>query len=53
VVKAGNEAVGYIKLDPRYADSEFERSITFEISNPERSRMTVPIRRKFYGSGSK
>lgn len=52
VVLAGNEAVGYVKLDPRYADFEFERSITLEISNQERTRMTIPIRRKFYDSGS-
>ena len=45
---AGGSATGFVKLKPDYADSEFKRSVTVELSDAKKSRFTIPIRRKFY-----
>ena len=47
-LQSGIEATGYIKVKPEFADLEFKRSITIEISNEKATRLTIPIRRKFY-----
>ncbi|MEA3297114.1 MAG: DUF1573 domain-containing protein [candidate division Zixibacteria bacterium] len=45
---SGSEAIGYVKVRPEFADLEFKRSITVEISDKRATRLTIPIRRKFY-----
>ncbi len=47
-IAAGASAQGVIKLKPEFADSEFVGSFTIEVSDGQRSRLTLPIRRKFY-----
>jgi len=48
VLAPESSTTGYIKIRPEFADSEFKRSVTVEFSDEKRSRMTIPIRRKFY-----
>ena len=47
-VKSNSSVLGYIKLRPEYADQEFIRSVTLEITGPPNyeRRVTIPIRRK-------
>jgi hypothetical protein len=47
-VKSNSSAYGYVKLRPEYADQEFIRSVTLEITGPPNyeRRITIPIRRK-------
>jgi hypothetical protein len=40
--------MGYIKLRPEFAHREFKKSVTLEFGDAEKSRITIPIRRKFY-----
>ena len=47
-IAAGASAQGLIRLKPEYADTEFISSITIEVDDGQRSRITLPIRRKFY-----
>ncbi|MCK4607374.1 MAG: DUF1573 domain-containing protein [candidate division Zixibacteria bacterium] len=48
VLAPESSAIGYIKIRPEFADSEFKRSVTVEFSDKKRNRITIPIRRKFY-----
>jgi hypothetical protein len=45
---AGASVDCFVKLKADYADSEFKRSITVELSDKKKTRFTIPIRRKFY-----
>lgn len=47
-VKAKSSAYGYIKVKPEYLDKEFKRSITVEVNDAKKTRITVPIRRKIF-----
>jgi hypothetical protein len=47
-IAAGASAQGVIRLKPEYAESEFIGSLTIEVNDSKRSRITLPIRRKFY-----
>ena len=48
IVKAGAEATGWIKVKPEFMDVEFTTSVTMQFSNQEETRITLPVRRKFY-----
>lgn len=52
-IKALASSRGYVKVKPEYADMEFETSMTLLFSDQEASRLTVPIRRKFYFADTK
>ena len=39
---------GYAKLGPELSDKEFSYSVTFQISDQQKSRFTVPVQRKIY-----
>lgn len=39
---------GYIKVRPEFVHREFKKSVTLEFGDAEKSRITIPIRRKFY-----
>jgi len=43
---------GYIKVKPAFADQEFKRSLTVQFTDPNDTRMTIPIRRQIYKSSS-
>ncbi len=47
-VPAGGQASGWIKVRPEYADEEFNSSITLQLSDKRRTRITIPIQRRFY-----
>jgi len=47
-VSALSSSTGYIKVRPEFADSEFKTSITLLLSDRKLTRLTIPIRRKFY-----
>jgi len=47
-VGALSSSTGYIKVKPEFADSEFKTSITLLLSDRKSTRLTIPIRRKFY-----
>jgi hypothetical protein len=47
-LKALSNSTGYVKVKPEYADTEFEASITLKFSDQKSTRLTIPIRRKFY-----
>jgi hypothetical protein len=51
-IKGGGTAEGYIKVRPEFLDKEFKRSITLQMDDPKNTRVTLPIRRKFYGTGA-
>ena len=44
-VKAGQTAKGEIKLDHDYLDKEFEKSITIEVNDANKTHFTVPVKR--------
>lgn len=48
VVMAGAEATGWVRVKPEFADLEFTTSVTMQFSNRDETRITLPIRRKFY-----
>jgi len=48
MLPAEGTITGYIKLRPGYEYKEFKKSVTLEFGDAEKSRMTIPIRRKFY-----
>ncbi len=52
-IKALSSDNGYVKVKPEFADTEFETSITLLFSDQQASRLTVPIRRKFYFADTK
>lgn len=45
---AGSSRGGSIVIKPGYREAEFKRSLTFELSDAAKTRITVPIRRKIY-----
>jgi|GEM_PF-2161655 len=47
-VAAGADATGYIRILPQVGNNEFISSVTIEFSDPRKTRMTIPIRRKIY-----
>ncbi|MCK4573141.1 MAG: DUF1573 domain-containing protein [candidate division Zixibacteria bacterium] len=47
-VGGNSEATGAVKVRPEFIDKEFECSITVELDDKEKTRITVPIRRKLY-----
>lgn len=47
-IEAKSTGYGYAKLGPQFDGREFEYSVTFELTDDDRSRFTVPIRRKIY-----
>jgi len=47
-IEAGASAQGIIRLKPEHAESEFIGSLTIEVDDSQHSRITLPIRRKFY-----
>ena len=47
-VAAKGKAYGYAKLGPQLSGKEFYYSVTFQISDEEKSRFTIPVRRKIY-----
>lgn len=49
-IPAGGKATGWIKVRPEYADNEFYSSITVQLNDDGRTRMTIPIQRRFFGS---
>jgi hypothetical protein len=48
LLPADGRITGYIKLRDEYVHREFKKSVTLEFGDAEKSRMTIPIRRKFY-----
>ena len=44
-VKAGETVKGEIKLDHDYLDKEFEKSLTIEVSDANKTHFTVPVKR--------
>jgi hypothetical protein len=44
-VEAGKSAEATVKVIGDYIDQEFEKSVTFELSDTNKTRFTVPIRR--------
>jgi hypothetical protein len=52
-IRALSSENGYVKVKPEYADLEFETSMTLLFSDQKASRLTVPIRRKFYFADTK
>jgi len=51
-VPAKGSAYGYAKLLPEFADKEFKSSFTVDFKFGKGNYLTIPIRRKFYGSKS-
>jgi hypothetical protein len=47
-LKAGASVTGRVIVRPEHADEPFERSFTLEFSDENRTRLTVPVRRKVY-----
>jgi len=47
-VPAKSSATGYIRLNPEYDSLEFETSVTIVADDFKHTKLTVPIRRKFY-----
>ncbi|UCD16763.1 MAG: DUF1573 domain-containing protein [Candidatus Zixiibacteriota bacterium] len=44
-VKAGKSAGGKIEIFDAYLTEEFEKSITIELSDAEKTRFTIPVKR--------
>jgi len=51
-VKAGETAKGEIKLDNDYLDKEFEKSLTIEVSDANKTHFTIPVKRTLRVPGS-
>ncbi|MCH7946833.1 MAG: DUF1573 domain-containing protein [candidate division Zixibacteria bacterium] len=51
-VPAGGSAFGYAKILPEFVDKEFKTSFTVDFKHGSGNYLTIPIRRKFYGSKS-
>jgi len=49
-VPPGGSAYGYAKLAPEFVDKEFKSSFTVDFKFGKGNFLTIPIRRKFYGS---
>lgn len=47
-VPSNSESIGYIKVREEYLDKEFRQSITVLLDDDKKTRITIPIRRKFY-----
>jgi hypothetical protein len=47
MVKAGQTATGTIMVHEDLVESEFERSITFELDDDMRTRYTLPVKRMY------
>lgn len=47
-VKANSTASGYVKVKKEFLDKEFKGSITVEFDDKDKTRITVPIRRRIY-----
>jgi hypothetical protein len=47
-IDANKSGYGYAKLGPQLSGKAFDYSVTFQISDDQKSRFTVPIRRKIY-----
>jgi hypothetical protein len=47
-IKAGADATGWVKVKPQFMDMEFTTSVTMQFSDKDETRITLPIRRKFY-----
>ena len=47
-VRAGSEATGWVKVRPQFRNTEFTTSVTMQFSDKDETRITLPIRRKFY-----
>ena len=43
VLKVGETAEATVVIDKKYAGLEFEKSFTFQISDPERTRYSIPV----------
>ncbi|UCE25727.1 MAG: DUF1573 domain-containing protein [Candidatus Zixiibacteriota bacterium] len=43
VIKAGETAEATVVVEKKYAGQEFEKSFTFQISDPERTRYSIPV----------
>ena len=52
ILPTNRVSTGYIKVKPAFADQEFKRSLTVQFTDPNDTRMTIPIRRKVYKSSS-
>ena len=50
-IKIGDTADCAIKVNPEYMAYPFEKSITFEANNPQKTRFTLPVIRRFIGAG--
>lgn len=44
-IKAGQSEKGTIEISDQYVDEEFEKSLTIELSDNNKSRFTIPIKR--------
>ena len=52
VLKANSATKASVKVNEEYLEEEFERSFTIDLVGLDDSRITVPIRRKFYMTNS-
>jgi len=44
-IKAGSTSKGEIDLDKDFWGEEFQKSITIELSDPDKTRFTIPVKR--------
>jgi len=44
-IKAGGTESGEVEIYDEYINSEFEKSITIELNDPDHSRFTIPVKR--------
>ncbi len=44
-IKAGQSEKGTIEISDQYVDGEFEKSLTIELNDNDKSRFTIPIKR--------
>ncbi|MFQ5453172.1 MAG: DUF1573 domain-containing protein, partial [Candidatus Zixiibacteriota bacterium] len=47
-VNAKSKTSGYIKVKDEFIDKKFKSSLTIQINDDKKSRITIPIRRKLY-----
>ncbi|MFH1687887.1 MAG: DUF1573 domain-containing protein [bacterium] len=47
-IPAGQSARGFIRVKPEYSESEFKSSITIQAVGDDDSRLSIPIRRRFF-----